>query len=69
MRPFEATGETSLWGNEPTTVVLVLADLNHEEKVDTHIADQGLAVAQALTQDQVWITKQDVNLYIAHHPS
>jgi hypothetical protein len=67
MKPFEATGETSCWGNEPTTVVLVLAEVKQENIADSELAERAHLIAKTLNQDSVWITKQKLGLYAANH--
>ena len=66
MKPFQAMGDTCGWGKEPTTVVLVLAESTDQITADLCIASQAKRLAKALTQDQVWITKQTLDLYIAN---
>lgn len=67
IRPFEAVGETAIWGNEPTTVVLVLAEREEERLADTTIAEQADRLRLELLQDEVWVTKQEIQLYVARH--
>jgi hypothetical protein len=67
MRPFEATGDTANWGSEPTTVVLVLATARQEELADSSVAEQARWLTHTLAQEEVWITKQRIELHIAQH--
>ena len=67
MRPFEAIGDTAFWGQEPTTVVLVLAADTQEVAADVSAAKQGATLTQTLTQDEVWVTKQKLHLHVSRH--
>jgi hypothetical protein len=65
IRPVEAIGETTGWGTEPTTVVLVLADQVEERTADSIIAEEARRLRLDLFQDEVWVTKQSLQLYVA----
>jgi hypothetical protein len=65
LKPFEAVGETAVWGNEPTTVVLVLVEPANARAADAVIAEHAGRLRTDLLQDEVWVTKQDLQLYIA----
>ena len=64
MRVFEAGGATTEWDSEQTAVVFVLAEIEKTEEADMHVSIQARKMASALAQDEVWITRQELELYI-----
>lgn len=65
LKPFEAVGDTAVWGAEPTTVVLVLTEPSDGRAADAVIAEHTGRLRFDLRQDEVWVTKQDLQLYVA----
>ncbi len=65
IKTIEALGETAAWGAEQTTLVLVLADQTQERAADSIIADEARRLRLHLVQDEVWVTKQEIQLFLA----
>ena len=65
IKTVEAVGETTEWRTEPTTVVLVLAEQALEAAADVIITEEAGRLQSGLLQDEVWVTKQALQLYIA----
>ncbi len=64
LKPFEAVGETTVWSTEPTSIVLVLVDHADERVADSVIAEHAARLRLDLLQEEVWVTKQEIQLYV-----
>ena len=65
VKTIEAVGETTEWRTEPTTVALVLAEQDRESDTDLIITEEAGRLQSDLLHDEVWVTKQPLQLYIA----
>ena len=65
VRFIEAEGETLTWGQEPTALVLVIADVAQKNLADAAVTDTAARLAEDLSQDAIWITRLRLDLFVA----
>jgi hypothetical protein len=65
MGPSQAEGETSRWGKEATTLFLVLCPAAQEVISDDVVEVQANSLASELSQEEVWVTKQRLDVFVA----
>ena len=62
IRVVEAVGKTAEWPPEDSCLMVVLTD--NLQRGDTTLEAQTTKMAEVLKQDQVWLTKQFVMLFV-----
>jgi hypothetical protein len=62
IRVLEGWGRTLNWADEQSTLLAVITD---SKQADELFADCATMLAQALSQEQVWVAKQQTDLFIA----
>jgi hypothetical protein len=67
VRFVEAEGNTQAWGQEPTTLILVIAQPNQHEVANSTLARFATSLAKELGQDAIWVTRLRLDLFIAQH--
>jgi hypothetical protein len=61
----DAFGHTQQWAPQATTLVLALVMPSHEQSADDWVVAREKKLLTAFKQKEIWITKQEVNLFKA----
>ena len=65
IRMFEAVGKGSSWKRERTSLLLCIVDRDDGVLADSIFVEQASEFCDALDQDQVWVTKERIERFIA----